>query len=641
MKNKTSFYRIGYCALLLAVLLLPLFSHTGKTTPAAHATAFVKTKSDALCTSAHALSTGILAWKKGAASHASLRELYRECRMHYKSIQFFAEYYTPGTALRLNGAPLPKAEEYEAFMITEPEGFQVLEELLYAEPATTDTASLVLLSLRLEATTQRIPVFIKSIRMSDQQLLEALRQEIIRTYSLTLSGFDTPGSGLAVNEAAVQTETVLNLLQPYLAQWQAVNRKGARKLEQQLNDAITFCKKHPDFDSFDRMHFIREFADPAYVALHRMQQELQIPYSGLSSPLRDSAVSIFSTRAPDTRYFRKWKPNAPVNAEVVALGRMLFFDPVLSGNGKRSCASCHHPEKAFTDGLPTSTTFDGQNNLTRNAPTIINAGFQSLLFHDARVNFFEEQARAVISNVDELHGDLSESARTLAAIPEYRQFFRSAFSGSADTLIQAQSILHALSEYERSLVAVNSTFDRHIRGEGELLTATERDGFNLFYGKAQCGTCHFLPLFNGTVPPTYRITETEVLGVPLFPDTVKGTADTDQGRFGINRVPLHRGAFKTPGLRNVALTAPYMHHGRYKTLEEVIDFYNKGGGQGIGLDVPNQTLPGEPLHLNTYEKKAIVAFLHTLTDTSGCTAKPAYLPALPGEKEKRKVTAGY
>lgn len=641
MKTNILFYRIGLGALLMAGLLLPLFSNTGKTAPAAHATGYVKTGAAALVSSAHALSTGILAWKKGSADLVSVRKLYQDCRAHYKSIQFFAEYYTPGTALRMNGAPLPKAEEYEAFMITEPEGLQVLEELLYAEPATTDTASLVLLSLRLEATTQRLPVFVNTIRISDQQLLEALRQEIIRTYALTLSGFDTPGSGLAVNEAAVQTETVLKLLQPYIDQWENVNRKGARKLEQQLNDAISFCRKNPDFDSFNRLHFIREFADPAYVAVHRMQQELGIAYSGLSSPLRDTAASIFSTRAIDTRFFRKWKPTAPVNENIVALGRMLFFDPVLSGNGKRSCASCHHPEKAFTDGVATSKTFDNQNALTRNAPSIINAGFQSLLFYDARVGFFEEQARAVITNVDELHGDLSESARVLGAMPEYRQLFRTAFAGTADTVIQAQAILYALAEYERSLVAVNSRFDRHLRKEGELLNALERDGFNLFYGKAQCGTCHFVPLFNGTVPPTYRFTETEVLGVPAQPDTLKGTPDTDQGRYGVNRVPLHRGAFKTPGLRNVALTAPYMHHGRYKTLEEVVDFYNKGGGQGIGLDVPNQTLPGEPLQLNAGEKKAIVAFLHTLTDTSGCTSKPAYLPALPGEKEKRKVTAGY
>lgn len=641
MKNKTRFYRIGSGVVLLAALLLPFYSHTGKVTPAARATAFVKTGTEALCTSAHALSTGIQAWKKGEATLVSLRGLYRDCRTHYKTIQFFAEYYAPGTALRINGAPIPKAEEYEAFVVIEPEGFQVLEELLYAEPATTDTAALVLVSLRMEAVMKRLPVFVRTDNISDPQLFEALRQEIIRTYALTLSGFDTPASGMAVPEAAIQLQAVAQILQPYIDQWMPVNRKGARKLKQQLEDAIACCKKNPDFNSFDRMTFIREFADPACVAIHKMQQELGIAYSGLPSPLRDTAVSMFSTRALDTRFFRKWRPGAPVSPEVVELGRMLFFDPVLSGNGKRSCASCHHPGKAFTDGLTTSVTFDEKHSLTRNAPTIINSGFQSLLFHDGRANAFEEQARAVIANADELHGDLSESVRTIAVMEEYRQLFRRAFAGTADTTVRQQSVLHALAEYERAMVALNSRFDRHMRQEGELLDATERDGFNFFYGKAQCGTCHFLPLQNGTVPPTYRITETEILGVPAFPDTIKGQPDPDSGRFAITRVPLHSGAFKTPTLRNVALTAPYMHHGRYRTLEEVIDFYNKGGGQGIGLSVPNQTLPGEPLNLNAYEKKAIVAFLQTLTDTSGCTAKPAYLPALPGEKERRKVTAGY
>lgn len=132
---------------------------------------------------------------------------------------------------------------------------------------------------------------------------------------------------------------------------------------------------------------------------------------------------------------------------------------------------------------------------------------------------------------------------------------------------------------------------------------------------AGCGTCHFAPLFNGTVPPAYTQTESEVIGVPSRAVTRNAGIDPDLGRFVITRRPTQRHAFKTPTLRNVELTAPYMHNGVYRTLEEVLDFYNRGGGAGIGSEVPNQTLPFDKLDLTTTEQRAIIAFLRTLTDT--------------------------
>ena len=122
-------------------------------------------------------------------------------------------------------------------------------------------------------------------------------------------------------------------------------------------------------------------------------------------------------------------------------------------------------------------------------------------------------------------------------------------------------------------------------------------------GKAKCATCHFVPLFNGSIPPSYLETESEIIGVPIRPDTANATLDTDMGKFHTFNRELHKNAFKTPTVRNASLTAPYMHNGAYKTLEEVIDFYNRGGGTGIGIELFNQTLPPDPLHLSKKEKE--------------------------------------
>ncbi|GAA6769901.1 cytochrome-c peroxidase [Flavobacterium sp. CGRL2] len=151
-----------------------------------------------------------------------------------------------------------------------------------------------------------------------------------------------------------------------------------------------------------------------------------------------------------------------------------------------------------------------------------------------------------------------------------------------------------------------------MRGNKNSLNNQEIEGMNLFMGKAKCATCHFTPLFNGTVPPSYSKTEHEVIGTPN--EASGRTLSPDKGRYLYNKMPQLVGAFKTPTVRNAAVTAPYMHNGVFKTLEEVVSFYNKGGGQGLGYEVANQTLPFDKLNLTVKEEHALVAFMKTLTD---------------------------
>ena len=153
-----------------------------------------------------------------------------------------------------------------------------------------------------------------------------------------------------------------------------------------------------------------------------------------------------------------------------------------------------------------------------------------------------------------------------------------------------------------------------MNGNKSAMTSNQIAGFNLFMGKAQCGTCHFAPVFNGLIPPFYTRTEFEVLGATLTENLAKAEPDPDEGRFYFRPTPLYKGAFKTPTVRNSEMTAPYMHNGAFKSLDTLMEFYNQGGGAGLGLNLPNQTLSASKLNLTDQEKQDIIAFLKALTD---------------------------
>jgi cytochrome c peroxidase len=160
----------------------------------------------------------------------------------------------------------------------------------------------------------------------------------------------------------------------------------------------------------------------------------------------------------------------------------------------------------------------------------------------------------------------------------------------------------------------NSRFDAYMRGDTTAIKASEIRGFNLFAGKAKCATCHFIPLFNGNIPPWFTKSESEIIGVPISVQWSNAIIDNDSGRYKLNRLPEFMFAFKTPTVRNVAESSPYMHNGVYKDLEQVVEFYHKGGGVGLGINLPFQSLPFDSLSLDPSEKGALIAFMQTLTD---------------------------
>jgi parallel beta-helix repeat protein len=324
----------------------------------------------------------------------------------------------------------------------------------------------------------------------------------------------------------------------------------------------------------------------------------------------------------------------PLTPAKVKLGKLLYFDPILSGENTISCAHCHHPDFGFSDGRKTSMGLHGRgvgpertggDVLPRRAPVIWNAAYNPVQFWDGRAKDLEQQAEGPIQDAHEMNQNADELVKELLAVPEYVRLFQDAFGGKPQEAVTFRNVTKAIASFERTLLSFNSKFDRYAAGDSAALNDSEKRGLQLFRSlKTRCFECHAIPNFSDG---TFRVN-----GVP----DLEGQAH-DLGRA---KVPGQgpEGAFKVPTLRNVALAGPYMHNGRFKTLEEVIDFYKKGGGH----QYPNQTLDiddkiGE-FEITPQETSDLVAFLKSLTDTSMMPAAPARVPSgLPVVAVKSKA----
>ena len=535
-------------------------------------------------------------------SAGAVQAAFLRARLAYKRVEFIAAYYSPETTRALNGPNIPEVDD--DLRVNAPEGFQVLEELIFPAMDASNRAEIVQQAAVLRSNVHRLRTISQTNELTDSHVFDAMRLEVFRIVSLGITGFDSPIAFQSLPESAAALES----MQEHLRYYPLTETDAA--LTTQLTDAfgqaIGILRSARNFDSFDRLTFIDQRANVLSGLLLDAQKALQIPVFTENRLLSPSARTLTDTGVFDSSYFvdfaeQRSTPNR------VALGKKLFFNPVLSGDANRTCASCHQPERAFTDGEPTSLAIGTNGSrINRNAPTLLNAAFQSAQFADSRVVFLEDQASDVIRNRQEMHGSLPEAVKALQQQAEYRTLFARSYKEG----ITERTLKNAIASYIRSLTTLDSRVDQYFRGKPSALSQEEKRGFNLFMGKGKCATCHFFPLFNGTVPPAYQETESEVLGVPATADGK--LVDADVGKFVLTKREPHRYAFKTPTLRNVAKTAPYMHNGVYETLEEVVDFYNKGGGNGLGFNLPNQTLPFDKLDLTQPEKSALVAFMKAL-----------------------------
>jgi cytochrome c peroxidase len=546
---------------------------------------------------------------------ARARAAFVAARRTFKHVEVGLEYYTPSTARNMNGPALPEVEETEGpEAVIPPTGFQVIEEVLFGDDPLAEQELLTQETVVLRQLVTRAQTMFAPQQSTDDRIWDAAKLELARIMTLGITGFDSPVAGHGLAEADAALEGVARALAPYQSSdsaWVA--------LDAALRAARGALQATTDRDAFDHFAFMAGHAQPLAHALRTARIALGIDVPAERRAFKLDVASVFDSAAFDLMAFAPLDAT-PATAAQVALGRDLFFDRRLSGDGQRACSSCHLPEKAFTDGLRVNRARGGAP-LARNTPTVINSGAQLGVFSDLRTTYLEDQVTDVVENVDEMHGSLGSIATVLARDTALAARFGRAFAGQptrgGDTLVTAARIRSALAAYQRSLTRLDSPVDRALRGDRAALSDDARRGFNVFVGKGKCATCHFLPLTNGTVPPMYQKSEVEVLGTPTRAVTAGAVIDPDVGRYRLSRAAPHQYAFRTPSLRNVALTAPYMHNGAYPTLESVIDFYNRGGGAGIGIALDHQTLPPDRLNLNATEQRQLVSFLRALTDTTG------------------------
>ena len=311
--------------------------------------------------------------------------------------------------------------------------------------------------------------------------------------------------------------------------------------------------------------------------------------------------------------------------EIVVLGERLYFDKRLSADGTVSCASCHDPATAFTSRDTVAVGIRNQRG-TRNAPTLLNVKFGESFFWDGRALSLEDQAKHPLLNAAEM-GLENESALVarLSSIPEYREAFRRTFPRGGITLDNAAK---AIAAYERTLLSKDSPFDRFMEGDGNAITKNQKKGWELFKGKAKCIDCHpytkSSPFFTDSKfyntgisisEQTFSELERraqEIVGRATDPGSLAHEAGfSELGRFLVTQRSSDIGAFKTPTLRDIELTWPYMHDGSIRTLLDVMRFYNQGGGKNPNLDAKLQ-----PLHLTDEEMNCIVEFMRSLTSES-------------------------
>jgi cytochrome c peroxidase len=321
-------------------------------------------------------------------------------------------------------------------------------------------------------------------------------------------------------------------------------------------------------------------------------------------------------------------PEPKFNAKQAELGRYFFFDERMSGDAALSCATCHDPQKGWSDGMPLSKGYPASEYF-RNSPTIVNSGFKKRFMWDGRLDGSDmgTLVRDMMTEAHTMNMDGRLAQERVKQVPEYVEMWQTAVKKGDDP--NGMRIFNIIGEFVKSVNSKNAPIDKFLKGDQSALNGTQREGYELFKGKANCVSCHNGPLGSDgnlhktgvpenpaiTAEPLRHITmlrHFSTSGMPNYMNT-----HTDVGSYAITKDPKDKGKFATPSLRDLKYTAPYMHNGMFKTLDEVVDFYSKGGGGGGEV---------KPLNLGDSEKRALVAFLESLSGDQVVVDKPK-LPA--------------
>ena len=516
---------------------------------------------------------------------------FQDCRHQYKKIEPFVEYYFQGLSRRINGPALPEIKTDDN-VVNDAAGFQVIEELIYS-----DSIDLVDLKKQvriLKTDLKFIRENFKDLPIQKHHFYELIQHQIIRIATLGITGFDSPVAFKSIEESKYAIEGIEEFYKTYC---KINNQVVSQDFIELSKKSIGYLTLHNDFNSFNRLEFIKNHLMPLSVAF---ESEFKKVIDATPNFYKNK---VFSGHLADLMQGKKLNPDAfsPFatsisTPEKTALGQLLFNDRNLSRSNTMSCATCHDADKAFTDGKKTSVVNIHSNSIKRTSPTLLYSSFQKSFFYDMRSQDLENQIESVMKNPEEFNLSPKDIKDKISTNKNLLSLFKKVYPDKKE--ITPYEIRNAIASYVRSLMPFNSKIDHYFAGKTEL-TASEVNGFNLFAGKAKCASCHFIPVYNGTVPPWFNNSESEVIGVPKNAAWNNAIIDPDEGRYNLNQIEQFRYSFKTPTVRNSEKTAPYMHNGVYNTLDEVVKFYEFGGGNGIGMKLEFQTLPFDNLKLTT------------------------------------------
>jgi len=547
------------------------------------------------------------AFRENKITIDSLQKVFLNCRKAYKKVEFQLAFQFPEyVSSKINGAPLLHLEkENSRPVLSNPEGLQVLDELIFSEESIENKNEIANLAIRLNNNYQTLYRKVSVDKLNPTDAILAIRIQLIRIFTLGVTGFDTPGSVNAIEDSCNSLIGIQNYME---SNADLMPEKDRNIILNKIKNTIVFLRQS-NFENLDRLALVKNHLDPIYAELLPFQKNQSLNFITSWNP---NSTSLFDSEFLNPYQFTNLKKEED-SAELRSLGKLLFFDSMLSHDNKMNCATCHQPEKGFTDGTPKSMSNINGTTVFRNSPTLLNSAYADKYFYDLRAYSLEQQVEHVIFSSLEFNTTYKEILQKLNSDKNYRQKFKTIFKKKN---ITREDFTKALASYVLSLKSFNSTFDQYVRGEITTIDSSVAKGFNLFTGKANCSTCHFSPTFSGLVPPLYIENESEILGVFSKPNSKE--IDEDEGRYnnGIlnEKSWIYEKSFKTVTVRNANETAPYFHNGAYTNLDDVLEFYNQGGGEGMGIATKNQTLGSDKLNLTSEEKNDLIAFLKSLSD---------------------------
>ena len=559
-------------------------------------------------------------------------ELLHDARFQMKQIDFLLRYLEPTMYKKVNG-PLPVEWETEVFEKYEKPYKRVGGGLTLAEGAleeVTDSsriAAKLLVQDALNVLDTYTSDSLLTVLSNPEHLFFANRLYLLNLATIYTTGFECPDTNQIVPELKSMIHGVKEFyLKHNLTHQRYLVSTNYLELYQKM---ISFVDQQPNsYSTFDHFTFIRDYVNP----LFQLNQEFILNYqlrskSFVDYSLTKTATSIFSKQLYNGQYTKGIYAQISdplLLKELEEFGKTLFFDPLLSGNNERSCASCHHPDQGFTqNNRPTGIHIDGVKSLERNSISLINAQFNHLIMVDGAHTTLQDQAIGVMTHPEEMNSQLDEVLQKVLSCKEYKNTIQKLLKFTPqEPTPSIRHIASALTYYYGTLGNYLSPFDDAMNRVSKV-NKEVINGFNLFMSRSQCATCHFAPQFNG-VKPSYIGSEFEVLGVPH--DTLYRKLDADLGRAKVYPEIETKHAFRTGTLRNIAKTAPYMHNGVFTTLDQVLEFYNQGGGVGRGFELPNQTLSSDPLQLTSFDKSQLIAFMQSLTEAVPQQIPPQKLP---------------